>query len=134
MNKPLVSVIIPYHNEGELVNRAIASVCNQSFGGLLEVVVVDDGSTIPPPLKRDYRIPVHLVHTGGNIYVGGARNLGARQSLGDVLCFLDADDTYNENRIDAHVQFLDSHPYVVFVGGLTLVHRETPFVKGSEFV
>ncbi|HPC65584.1 MAG TPA: glycosyltransferase, partial [Anaerohalosphaeraceae bacterium] len=41
---PKVSVIIPTYNRAAAAAEAIASVLNQTLGGL-EVIVVDDGST-----------------------------------------------------------------------------------------
>jgi cellulose synthase/poly-beta-1,6-N-acetylglucosamine synthase-like glycosyltransferase len=43
---PTVSVIVPAHNEGEVIDRCLMSLKNQDYpSDRLEVIVVDDGST-----------------------------------------------------------------------------------------
>lgn len=45
---PDITVIITYHNEGELVNRAIDSVLSQDVDATFEILIVDDQSDAPP--------------------------------------------------------------------------------------
>src|SRR5687767_9024 len=90
----LVSVIVPYHNEGELLTRALASIAEQTHRGPIEVVVVDDASEVRPAVPDGLGMPVRLVRAERNLYAGGARNLGIRESRGEFVAFLDADDVY----------------------------------------
>ncbi len=115
--RPAVSVIIPYHNEGDLLARAMESVCAQTYTGDLEIIVVDDASDRPPPVQGPYRWPVKVVPTPRNFKLPGARNWGVKHAQADLFCFLDADDTYLPERIQSHVDFLESHPEVIMVGG-----------------
>lgn len=128
-NRPLVSVIIPYHNEGALLHRAIASVAKQTYQGPLEIIVADDASDIRPSLDKHLGVSVRIIRSAHNLYAGGARNLGVTHSRGDLICFLDADDEYCPRRIDAHVSFLLRHPEVVLVGGPSMAHREATWVR-----
>lgn len=92
---PLVSVIIPAHNAMPTLASTLASCCSQTHSNI-EIIVVDDGSSDSTPdvtaswQLRDPRIRLvsNTVPTG----VGGARNRGAREARGEVLCFVDADD------------------------------------------
>ena len=89
--RPAVSVIVPAFNAGRHLGRALESALNQTVP-VLEVVVVDDGST-------DDTVAVAARH-GPNVKIvskpnGGpasARNLGARHANGEWLAMLDADD------------------------------------------
>jgi glycosyltransferase involved in cell wall biosynthesis len=113
---PLVSVVVTYFNEGTLLFRALNSIAAQSCSGMVEVVIVDDCSTIPVPPIESTSLAVRVFRTPHNLYAGGARNFGARQTSGTYLMFLDADDEYCPGRIEAHVNFLKEHPDVVMVG------------------
>jgi glycosyltransferase involved in cell wall biosynthesis len=122
--RPTVSVVIPYHNEGDLLTRALDSVCAQTFTGDLEIIVVDDASRLPPPVHGHYRWPVKVVPTPKNVKLPAARNWGVKHAQADILCFLDADDEYLPERVKSHVDFLGQHPEVIMVGGPHYVVRQ----------
>lgn len=118
-----VSVIITYHNEGDLLLSAIESVNAQTCTGPVEIIVVDDASTLPPPLPTDSRFPIRLVRSEENIFCAAARNFGIQHATGEFFAFLDADDIFIEDRIERHLAFLSDHPDVLLVGGRYYVHR-----------
>lgn len=87
----LISVIVPFYNTGKKIERCITSLLNQSYPkSQYEVIFVDDGSTddsaeIVSKFKR-----VKLVrqkHRGPAV----ARNLGVKNSKGQIILFTDAD-------------------------------------------
>jgi glycosyltransferase involved in cell wall biosynthesis len=122
--KPDVSVIITYHNEGELLLRAIESVEQQTYRGGVEVLVVDDASDIVPALPPKYRLPVRTIRSEHNIHAGAARNLGLKETTGEFVCYLDADDAFLPRKIEAQVAYLSDHPGVLAVSGPYYIHRE----------
>jgi len=86
------SIVITSYNYARFLQGSIDSALAQTYPNL-EVIVVDDGSTDG---SRDIiagygdRIVPILKPNGG---MGSAFNAGYRASRGDVICFLDADDT-----------------------------------------
>ncbi len=90
--RPTASVIINNYNYGRFLADAIDSALAQTHPDT-EVVVVDDGSTDESPrivaAYGDRIVPV-LKANGGQ---ASAFNAGFRASRGDVICFLDSDDT-----------------------------------------
>ena len=88
-----VSVVIPSHNEGENLVDTVDCVLANSSSEAIEVLVVDDGSTdgsgerVAARFAADPRVRVLRASETG---VAGARNLGARQSTGHLLVFLDS--------------------------------------------
>lgn len=94
-----ISVIIPAHNEEEVIERAIKSVLDQSYQNF-EIIVVNDGSTdktkeiIEKLIKGDKRIKTRNFGRGHS--AAFARNRGAEKASGDVLVFLDADSYVND--------------------------------------
>ena len=98
----VVSVIITVYNGEDFVANAIESVINQSYKNL-NIVIVDDGS-IDNSLyicrqyqALDKRISVYHQDNSG---VSSARNLGLKMSIGQYVCFLDADDIYKETFVE----------------------------------
>lgn len=124
-NLPVISVIITYHNERDLVNRAVESVIHQDVNVTFEILLVDDASEFPPPLRDEYLTKVRVVRSDSPLYASGARNLGISESQGEYVCFLDADDTYNPGRLASHLAFLNVNHDLVFVAG-----RSKSFLNG----
>lgn len=92
--EPLISVIIPVHNEEKHLERCLGSVIEQSFRKL-EIIAVDDGSTdsssrILSSMKaKDSRIIVVHRENGG---LSAARNTGIQHAHGEWISFVDSDD------------------------------------------
>jgi len=102
---PEVSVIIPSYNSAKYLTDAVDSVLNQTFREY-EVLVVDDGSTDnTEAVMRGYRGPVRCIRQR-NSGVAAARNCGIKESRGRYLAFLDADDTWRHDKLEAQVRAL----------------------------
>src|SRR5262249_7710052 len=129
---PRVSVIVPFHNEGKLINRALTSLAAQTYRGPIEIVIVDDAAKESPPIEVDPRHPLKIVRSPSNVYAGAARNLGVKYSRGDYLCFLDADDEFLPQRIERHVDFFLEQPALAMVGAAYHLHREKVCVQIPE--
>lgn len=92
---PLVTVVVPCHNEERYVSAALESVLQQSYPDW-ECVVVDDASVdgsideIRRIVATDerFRVIAHDVNRGA----AAARNTGLRAARGRLVTFLDADD------------------------------------------
>jgi glycosyltransferase involved in cell wall biosynthesis len=106
--RPLVSVIISLYNKEDYVTRAIESILAQTYKHY-EIIVVDDGSTdasravLEPYMERITYIWQE------NAGPGAARNRGIRESSGQYLAFLDADDYWLEEYLENTVSFLERH-------------------------
>jgi len=89
-----VSVIIPLHNKGKYIVRALNSMFAQTYEDF-EVVVVDDGSSDDgPDIVRQYRDQRLRLIQQDNTGPGAARNRGIRETRGHYVAFLDADDEW----------------------------------------
>lgn len=94
--KPLLSVVIPTYNYAAVLPRAVESVLGQLEEVSVELVVIDDGSTDDSRQVLGGLLAAHpgrfrIVHKS-NGGASSARNLGIRETTGDYLIFLDADD------------------------------------------
>jgi glycosyltransferase involved in cell wall biosynthesis len=112
---PLVSVIIPCYGQAAYLEEAIESVLAQTYAQL-EVVVVDDGS--PDNAARlAARFPWVRCVRQPNAGLAAARNTGIRESEGELLVFLDADDRLLPRALEAGVEELRAHPAAAFAFG-----------------
>jgi len=85
---PAVSLLIPVRDRPRQLAVCLEAVARLDYpADRLEVTVVDDGSAFP--LKVGDR--VRVVHLPESVGPAGARNLGARESRGELLAFLDSD-------------------------------------------
>ena len=100
----LVSVIVPVYNGEKYIRESLASALAQSWQNL-EVLVVDDGSTdatyeiVRELARKDQRI--RLFHKDKNRQLFHARMTGIENCKGDYIMFLDADDLYSEDYVEA---------------------------------
>lgn len=91
---PLVSVIVPVYNASDHLDACVASILAQDHE-LLEVILVDDGSTdrsgaiCDSWASRDDRVVVVHRDNGG---IGAAQNSGLDVMTGDLVTFCDNDD------------------------------------------
>lgn len=105
----LITVIIPTYNRKEKTLRAISSVLEQSRDDM-EILVVDDGSTDgTAEFLVEKQLPVTLIRkeNGG---VSSARNTGIKNAKGKYIAFLDSDDTWLPNKLDAQIEYFNTHP------------------------
>lgn len=104
---PHVSVIIPTYNCAHFVQQAVDSVLQQTYSGY-EIIVVDDGSTdYTQQLLKSYRDRIRYSYFQNNQGVSVARNRGIEMARGKLIAFLDADDWYFPEKLEAEVKFLD---------------------------
>jgi Glycosyl transferase family 2 len=100
--RPLVSVIVTFHNQASFVQPALSSVLAQDYSPM-EVIVVDDGSTDDTPgmcAAFAGRVCYVRRNNGGP---SAARNEGLAHARGSLIAFLDGDDVWDAGKITAQV-------------------------------
>jgi glycosyltransferase involved in cell wall biosynthesis len=104
---PLVSVVIPNYNCARFLPAAIDSAFAQTYTNV-EVLVVDDGSSDESlRVLEPYRDRVRLLRQK-NQGVSAARNHGIRESRGELIAFLDADDLWHPEKLARQVRAFDN--------------------------
>jgi glycosyltransferase involved in cell wall biosynthesis len=87
---PLVSVIIPAHNEELVIARAIRAVLANKYPRKEIIVVSDDSTDRTAEIAAGFGKQVRVISVGKRC-ASGARNAGAKIAKGEVLAFVDAD-------------------------------------------
>ena len=88
-NQNRVSIVIPAFNAGGTIASVLSAVFKQECNEL-EVVVVDDSSS-DNTAKLAAAFPVKAISCRKRSGAGAARNLGVKETSGDIIVFLDAD-------------------------------------------
>jgi len=118
-----VSVVVPCFNSGLLIEDCIISIKNQEQSGfnVLEILVIDDGSTYSVTLAALQKLTndpsVTVLKNSGIKGSAGARNTGIKSSTCEWIAFLDADDWWPSNSLSLRYSALESSPEAVWIGG-----------------
>ena len=115
MATPRVSVVVPCYNLGPYLAEAVDSVLGQSFTDV-EILIVDDGSTDAETkaILDGFARPKTRVLRIENRGLPGAKNVGIRNTTGELLCMLDADDLLEPEMLARSVAALDADPSIAF--------------------
>jgi glycosyltransferase involved in cell wall biosynthesis len=110
-----ISVVIPAYNVDKYIGRAIASVLSQELPPQ-EILVVDDGSTdSTAEVVKNYPDVKYFYKPNGG--AASARNIGIANAQGDWVAFLDADDEWLPNHLQAVTSIIKKNNLVWGCGG-----------------
>jgi len=133
-----VSVVVPTYNRGPALGQTLARLMASelSDGDELEILVVDDGSSLPAEevavatglLAEPRRWPLRWLRQA-NAGPAAARNAGFRAAGGAIVLFVDDDILVPPDLVRAHVAAHRAHPLSVIFGLCPFVPepRPTPF-------
>lgn len=132
---PLISVIIAVLNGERYITEALESILQQNYTPL-EIIVVDDGSTdntaaVVQNFTRQYNAPLRYVY---QINQGQptAHNYGLRLAQGQVITFLDADDLWPDQRLEAQLPRLTTPAQLPDTAPGIVLGRKHYFVDGAN--
>jgi glycosyltransferase involved in cell wall biosynthesis len=114
--RPLVSIVVPYHRMEGYVAETLASIAAQTHPRI-ETIVVNDGSLRPEDDilgELAERYPISVV-TQVNSGLGQARNLGIELSRGRYVLPLDPDDLILPPFVERCVEVLERRPELAYV-------------------
>ena len=118
---PLVSVVTPVFNAFPFLREALDSILDQTFRDF-EFVIIDDGSTdrsreiLESYAAKDSRI--RLV-SRPNKGIGPTRNEGWRMARSPLIAIMDADDIAVPTRLEKQLAYMQAHPEIVCVSGMS---------------
>ncbi len=117
MNQPLVTIVTPSYNQARFLPATLDSVLAQTYPNI-EYIVMDGGSTDDSPAILERYAP-RLAHWASEKDRGqtDAINKGFARANGEILAWLNSDDTYEPEAVAEAVAFLQAHPEIGLVYG-----------------
>ncbi|WP_288097901.1 glycosyltransferase [Pseudomonas sp.] len=125
--QPRVSCIITCYSEGMDVQATLLSLCEQTYGGHIEMIPVVDGATVNQPTlaavrsfnvdpqlyPRRHLRPIAKWQRGGRV---SSLNAGLSLASGEIVMALDGDTSFDNNMVSAIVRHFED-PAVPAVAG-----------------
>jgi glycosyltransferase involved in cell wall biosynthesis len=116
-NKPTVTVITPSFNQAEYLEETILSVLSQDYSNL-EYFIIDGGSTDGSlEIIKKYEPDLTAWVSEPDMGQTDAINKGFSMANGDILAWLNSDDTYMPGAVSEAVRVLEEKSHIGMVYG-----------------
>jgi glycosyltransferase involved in cell wall biosynthesis len=117
LKSPLVSIVTPSFNQARFLEATIQSVLSQDYASL-EYIIVDGGSTDGSlEIIKKYSNRLAWWVSEKDQGQTDALNKGFTHAHGNILGWLNSDDTYEPGAVSAAVSFFESQPEIGLVYG-----------------
>jgi teichuronic acid biosynthesis glycosyltransferase TuaG len=108
----LVSIIMPYYKKIYYVQKAIDSVQMQSYQNYELLIIYDD--TDLSDFRRLHEITkknnkIKIIKNVKNLGAGHSRNIGIKESAGEFIAFIDADDEWDAEKVYKQINFMSNN-------------------------
>lgn len=109
MEEDLISIVVPVYNAEKFLIDTLKTIEKQTYTNW-ELIFVDDCSTdnsveiIKGAIKEKLKIKLFQLETNSGAAV--ARNTGINEAKGRYIAFIDADDIWNEEKLEKQYKFM----------------------------
>jgi glycosyltransferase involved in cell wall biosynthesis len=108
-DSPLVSIVIPTYNHAPMLQRALATVIEQTYQNWNAIVVNNYSTDNTLEVVASFNDPrIQCVNFRNNGVIGASRNEGIALATGKYVAFLDSDDTWFPTKIEKCVASLEN--------------------------
>jgi glycosyltransferase involved in cell wall biosynthesis len=123
MTSPKISIVTPSYNQGKFIERTILSILNQDYKNF-EYIIMDGGSTdetLEILKKYDDKIIWKSEKDNGQ---SDAINKGIKMTTGEIIAYLNSDDTYEPGALKKVAEFFENNPDKKWVYGKCKIINE----------
>jgi len=129
LNFPFISVIVPVYNDEKRIGLCIKSLLRQSYPlDRFEIIIIDNKSS-DKTVEVVKKYPVKLLHENKIQSSYAARNLGVKNSRGDVLVFTDSDCIADKNWLRNGISYILKNNCDILAGDVKFFYKD----KNSVF-
>lgn len=106
-NKEKISIVVPVYNAEKFLKETIECVLNQTYPNF-ELILVDDCSkdNSAEIIKNEKDKRVIYLKNEKNSGAAISRNNGIKYATGDYICFIDADDLWEKEKLEKQIKFM----------------------------
>lgn len=110
-----IDIIMPVYNCRKYIKYAIESVKKQTYRNW-KLIIINDKSTDDTYKEiikniEEIREKVLVIDNMKHMGVAKSRNLGIQESRNRYIAFLDADDIWQENKLEKQISFMEKNEY-----------------------
>jgi glycosyltransferase involved in cell wall biosynthesis len=132
---PLISVIVPVYNGAKTIRETIESVLNQTFQDF-ELIIINDGSkdsTLEILAEiQDSRLKVFSYPNAG---LAASRNRGIERAIGEYISFIDADDLWTPDKLEAQLKAIQDNPEAAVAYSWTnYIDQSSQFLRRGGYI
>lgn len=132
-NDPLVSILMNCFNGEKYLQEAIDSIIGQTYQNW-ELVFWDNRSTDESKAifdsYQDGRLKYYCAPEHTNL--GKARNLALKKIKGELICFLDCDDLFIDNKLKIQVKFMKEEGFLMSYGSVDIINGSGKKIRSSR--
>lgn len=112
MDEELISIITPTYNCGKFIGETIETVLNQTYKNWEMIIVDDESKDNTEEVVSTYKDPrikyIRLTEKSGAAI---ARTRAMQEAKGKYMAFLDSDDLWKSNKLEAQIKFMKKNNY-----------------------
>ena len=108
--KELVSIVVPVYNAEKFLEETINTVLNQTYDNYELLLVNDCSKDNSKSIAEKYLSDkIKWIDMKKNSGAALTRNKGIEVSNGRYVCFLDADDLWEKEKLEKQIKFMNEH-------------------------
>ncbi|PKM91652.1 hypothetical protein CVU82_00365 [Candidatus Falkowbacteria bacterium HGW-Falkowbacteria-1] len=120
---PFVSVVVPVFNDEKRIGKCIESLISQSYPkDKYEIIIVDNNSN-DGTVEIVKKYPVKILHENNIQSSYAARNLGIKNSKGEIIAFTDSDCIADKNWILNSILFFGENKCDLIAGDIKFFYK-----------
>jgi glycosyltransferase involved in cell wall biosynthesis len=137
---PFVSIVIPTFNRAGMVSRCIKNLLELDYPSEeFEIIIIDDGSrddtgSVLSNILNLGNVKVKYLRNEQNQGAGASRNMGFRQSTGDLIACLDDDCLVERSWLRDFVETFNKFSFASAVGGSVINPTDSSLAQASHIL
>lgn len=131
MDEELISIITPTYNCGKFIGETIETVLNQTYKNWEMIIVDDESKDNTEEVVSTYKDPrIKYIRLTENSGAAIARTRAMQEAKGKYMAFLDSDDLWKSNKLEAQIKFMKKTITILCVLHMNkLMNKETKMEK-----